>query len=180
MLTNKTTVDALATLFGLTSWDDVREMNEEYIFSCGSDAAKNAAQDDATADEVEAADMAGQEAADTELYGQWHTGVLDAATTFFEKHNLALFPVKVRGKINAYPYDFTISPANGEWRDAARCILATVNGVGMFHFSNLKEFLASGPYTAREAVLSHLGYVPRYSEVYGTTSAEQLYSRAWR
>jgi hypothetical protein len=40
--------------------------------------------------------------------------------------------------------------------------------------------LSSGPYTAKQAVLSHLGYIKRYPDVYGSTGARQLYENAWR
>lgn len=61
---------------------------------------------------------------------------------------------------------FTLTPKKS-WRDAAECIRDTINGVGSFYFSSLKEFLASGPYTAREAVLTHLHWMKRRPDVYG-------------
>lgn len=51
---------------------------------------------------------------------------------------------------------------------------------GDFHFDSLREFLASGPYTARQAVLSHLGYLKRHPHVYGGPSPRQMYEQHWR
>ena len=52
---------------------------------------------------------------------------------------------------------------------------AYVNGVDYFHFGTLKEFLDSGPYSGREAVLNHIGYIPQWAEVYGDTDARRIY-----
>jgi hypothetical protein len=55
-----------------------------------------------------------------------------------------------------------------------------VNGVGYFHFDNLKDFLDSGPYTPREAVLSHLHWLKDRAEVYGDVRPNLQYDRAVR
>lgn len=50
-----------------------------------------------------------------------------------------------------------MEPVRGKrWEDAADKIRETINGVGYFTFYSLREFLESGPYTARQAALSHL------------------------
>lgn len=53
------------------------------------------------------------------------------------------------------------------WEDASDKIRMTINGVGYFHFNTVKEFMQSGPYTARESVLQHLGWIKDYWDVYG-------------
>lgn len=87
-------------------------------------------------------------------------------------------PRRTTARTDKRRYDFKIVPSNS-WDDAANKIRETINGVGTFHFNNLREFLSSGPYTARQAVLSHLGYIKRYPDVYGGSGARQLYDRAW-
>jgi hypothetical protein len=62
-----------------------------------------------------------------------------------------------------------ISPRTS-WNKSADKIRALINGVGMFYFASLGEFLRSGPYTAKEAVIGHIGLIKRYSDVYGETS----------
>ena len=59
-------------------------------------------------------------------------------------------------------------------------IRETINGVGDFHFSSLREFLDSGPYTARQAVLGHLRSIRSYPAVYGGSGAHQMYEQHWR
>jgi hypothetical protein len=56
------------------------------------------------------------------------------------------------------------------WNRSADKLRELINGVGMFHFSSLGEFLRSGPYTAKEAVIGHLNFLKRYSDVYGEES----------
>lgn len=74
-----------------------------------------------------------------------------------------------------------VSPVNGkDWHNAANEIRECVNGYGPFYFSSLREFLDSGPYTAREAVDSHLGYIGSYADVYGDYSAKYLLEKSFR
>jgi hypothetical protein len=61
---------------------------------------------------------------------------------------------------------YTVSPRK-DWKTSLKAIIETINGVGYFHFSSVRELLQSGPFTEREAVLSHLHYLKDYGEVYG-------------
>lgn len=63
------------------------------------------------------------------------------------------------------------------WDDSAEQIIEVINGIGFFHFNSLREFLDSGPYTAREAVEGHLHHMASYGEVYGTSSPRRLYQK---
>jgi hypothetical protein len=52
-------------------------------------------------------------------------------------------------------------------KKATRELSETVGGVGYFHFGSVKELTDSGPWTVREAVLGHLGWMKDWYEVYG-------------
>lgn len=66
------------------------------------------------------------------------------------------------------------------WKDAADRIRHTINGYGMFEFGTLKEFLDSGPYTDRGAVLNHLHWIKTWYQVYGSPNAQGQLDRALR
>jgi len=63
------------------------------------------------------------------------------------------------------------------WEDSLTPIVETINGVGYFYFRDGKELMRSGPYTAREAVLSHMGYLNDVGSVYGEESLERKFER---
>lgn len=175
-MSDKINVDQLAKLFDLPTWDDVEEMNLDYI----SEAARG------LDDEEE--EMAAMTAARDEVYSNWHDAVMSVAHQLFGEHDLELEPVRQRR--GAPAYEFRIKPIHihvwphglrHDWKHSAMMMLRTINGVGYFQFDSLKDFLDSGPYTPRQAVLSHLGYIARYPEVYGTMmSARQMYEGSWR
>lgn len=151
-------VSQLAKLLDLPSWEDIDELNMDYYWEC---VDRDASEEEAMEQEFAARD---------EVERQWRNAVMHAAEQLLGEHGLEL-----QGGTWEYQLVPTVS-----WRDAANQIRQTINGVGYFHFGTLAEFLESGPYTAREAVLSHLGYVSRYPEVYGTSSARSLYEASWR
>lgn len=150
-------------MFKLPSWEKIEEFNLDYIA-------------DAYASEGGGNEQAEREAQD-ELFGKWHAGVEAAAQELFAQHGLALRPrVPQRGRL---PYEYRVVPLKS-WEDAAEAILDTINGVGYFHFNSLREFLDSGPYTPRQAVFSHIGYIKDRPLVYGGDSAKSYYDREWR
>jgi hypothetical protein len=169
-------IDQLAKLFGLPDWDEVDERNVDYRFEAGSYAEREAREDGATEEEAEEAGLKAEQEAQDEVYRNWHSGVEAAAEDLFNAHGLALIG---RGKAEPWYYEYKIAPERS-WKDAAGKIMDTINGVGYFYFNSLREFLDSGPYTARQAVLEHLGYISDYPEVYGSSSARSIYERAWR
>lgn len=160
---DKITIDQLAKMFSLPDWDKIDEMNQQHYWE-----ASRGAEDQEEAEQAE----------QTEVYNQWYDAVEAAASQLFEKHGLELKPTGKQGT-STRRYDFKVVPQKS-WSDAADKIRETINGVGLFHSDDLSEFLRSGPYTAREAVLTHLGHVKSYPAVYGSSSAHQLYDRAWR
>ena len=72
------------------------------------------------------------------------------------------------------PNRYKVTPKT-DWKTSLKKIIETINGIGMFHFSSVKEFLDSGPYTPREGVLTHLHYLADYGSVYGEASLKHQF-----
>jgi len=155
--TGKINLDELAELLGVTPWDKLDDMNQDYYWEAGGGTEE------------------GEQEARDEVFRKYHDALNNTADDLFEQHGLVLNPV---GKART-PYEFTIAPKKS-WDDAAVLVLDTINGVGMFTFSSVREFLDSGPYTARQAVLQHLHYIKRRPEVYGERSARDRFEHTYR
>lgn len=164
---DKLNIDQIAKLFDLPDWNRIDDMNQQHYWEMSRGAG-----------DEEEAQLAAEREAQNEVYGQWYDAVESAASKLFEEHGLELDPTGKQGT-KERRYDFKIVPSKS-WSDAADKLRETINGVGTFHFDNLREFLGSGPYTARQAVLSHLSYIKRYPAVYGGQGANQMYEQAWR
>ena len=163
---DKINIDQLAKLFDLPDWERVDEMNQHNYWEMSRGAGDEEEQQEA------------EQKAQEEIYRQWYDAVESAANKLFEEHGLELDPTGKQGTKDRR-YDFKIVPGKS-WDDAADKLRETINGVGTLHFDTLRDFLDSGPYTARQAVLSHLGYIKRYPAVYGGQGANQMYAQAWR
>ena len=165
---DRITIDQLAEMFGLPEWDDVRELNADNL----TDGIDWSDEDAALEAELAAAN---------EIYARWYDAVRKVADVLFKAHGLELVDtVKVTKDFHRC-VDLRVRPkATSDWKTAAEKLRQTINRVGYFYFSSLKEFLDSGPYTARRAVLTHLPYVRHYAEVFGVSSARTLYEVAWR
>lgn len=168
------TMDDIAELFDLYTYDEIDEYNVDYIADVGMQAYDDAIDDDATDEEADDARNEAEMEASDEVFRFWHNGVMAAAEEAFDHVGLILDPVSD----DDYPWEFKLKPETS-WKNAADGILDLINGVGIFYFGSLNEFLDSGPYTPKEAVLEHIGYLPRYYEIYGG-SASMAYERAWR
>jgi hypothetical protein len=165
-------VDTLAEAFDLPTWDDTDERNADYY----AEQADHYANDP---DDEESRFAAETEAAN-EVFARWYDAVMAAVEHEFGEHGLTLVPCQVkRRKSVERPWEYRIVPTES-WRDAAGRIMDTINGVGSFEFRTVKEFLDSGPYTAREAVLKHLHWLHRRSDVYGDVSPRRRFDAAWR
>lgn len=176
-VSDKLNVDEIAKLFGIDEYSDLSERNTDYIGESGYEAREYALSEGASEEEADEADMKAQEGAEAELFHQWHDGVFGAAEQLFGKHGLTLVPAGKKGE--SYPYEYKVAPEES-WDKALVAIIKTINGVGDFRFGSLREFLDSGPYTPRTGVLTHLGYISSYPAVYGDTSAQRMYERAFR
>ena len=166
---DKITIDQLAKLLGLPDWGSVDEKNQHNYWEMSRGA------------EGEDAQIKAEQEAQEEVYRQWFDAVESTAEKLLGEHGLELLAMKHTRKVNQNyrPHALKIIPSKS-WDDAADKIRETINGVGDFHFDNLKEFLHAEAATARQVVLSHLGYIKRYPAVYGGLGANQMYESAWR
>lgn len=159
-------IDQLAEMFDLPTWERIDELNQEHYW------------DEARGVEGEDEQTKAEQAAQDAVYNQWYDAVEGTASKIFDEHGLELSPAGKEGTTKRR-YNFKLVPAKS-WNDVADKIRETVNGVGSFHYNNLREFLESGPYTARQAALSHLHWIKRYSDVYGGMSPKRMYDNLWR
>lgn len=166
---DRITIDQLAKLLGLPDWESVDERNQHHYWEMSRGA------------EGEDAQINAEQAAQEEVYRQWYDAVESTAAKLLGEHGLELLAMKHTRKVNQNYRPHTLKIiAYSTWDDAANKIRETINGVGDLHSDTLSEFLKSGPYTAKQAVIAHLGYIKRYPAVYGGPGANQLYDQAWR
>jgi hypothetical protein len=178
---DKINIDQLAQLFDLPAFDDIDELNRDHVMEAGSAAYNSAREDDEDASEsdLEAAREKAEMRAQDEIYNSWYDAVEGATSSLFEQHHLELEPTGKEGT-EKRRYNFKIVPKK-TWLDSAEKIRQTADGVGSVYVGNdVKEFLSLGPWTARQAVLEHLGVITSYPSVYGSTSAQRLYEHAFR
>lgn len=166
-------IDQLAKLFDLPSWDRIDELNQQHYWEQAGGAG-----------DEDAREAAESEARD-EIYAKWYDAVERVASDLFEQHGLELQPAgkwhpSTHSKTRAErrPHLMKVVPSNS-WEDAAERIRETVNGDGTLGFGSLREFLDSGPYTARQAVLTHLSWIRRYPAIFGGLGVHQRYDQAW-
>lgn len=170
--TDKIDLARIVKMFDLPDEEAIWESNWEYLAEARSIARKEA-DEDATEEEIEKAENEAENAAQEEIWGNYHNAVTSAADQLFEVHDLELVPVR---KGERYPFEFRIQPVSGKtWKDAARKLAATINGVGLT-YEDPSEY-GRAP---RQYVLSRLGWVSSYPEVYGSSSASSIYERSWR
>jgi len=148
------------------------EFNIYYIFEQGDYAYKQAIEDGEDEDKAEGA----RSKTEGKLINKLSTAYINAAIETIEnaltKHfALDLTEVKER---KGEQTRWKITPLR-TWRESLGHIVETINGVGLFRFDSIREFLDSGPYTEREGVLTHLHYLADYSSVYGVRSLERTF-----
>lgn len=173
-VTDRIDVDQFAKMFKLPSWESVQEQNVDYISESSGYARREGRQEDMSEEEIEAASQKAEEEASEEVYRNWHGAVTSAADELFGHHKLVLVPL--RKKKTPYPFEFRIEPAHGAtWGDAAKALAATIDGVGLT-YEDPNEY-ARAP---KNYVLSRLGWIGAYPEVYGTSNPSRIYERSWR
>lgn len=166
-------LDVLADLFGLPSTDDLYEGSAGYLAEVYSSIYKAALEEQSKHKAEERAAEVEQEEMSA-IYSRHVSAILSAVEPIFEHHHLELIH-----RNDEWKDEYFIQPeSSSTWRDAANAIRQTINGVGYFHFNTLKEFLDSGPWTAKEAVLSHLGSISDAVEVYGLRRPKSSYYSA--
>jgi hypothetical protein len=155
----------LATIVGKHPWEDI----EEDVYSNASDnrwlhekeIIRRAERDDEEIDEteLEAQIEKAEQAEITEAYDSWLSDVETPAENLFRQVGLELTVTHPDTSIYEY------GPIKS-WDAAAELMRELVNGASMFQFNSLEDFLDSGPYTAEEAVINHIGWLRDYYKVY--------------
>lgn len=88
----------------------------------------------------------------------------------------ALFAAEIIMRMN----DEHVTLSSKDWANSARLLIGIINDVGYFHFNNLREAIASGPYrNAKEFALKHIGWLNSYPEIYGGPTYKAKYERAF-
>jgi hypothetical protein len=155
---NKLHVLDIAKMFGLPEADDFEDSNWMYLDQFGDDEREEAQQN---------------------LYNSWHDGVMYVAEKLFGEHGLILVPTG-RGAKKDRPYFYKVMPEKS-WQHAAGKIVNTINGVGMFRFDSVRDFVyVTSSKNVREAVLSHLRSIRDWPDVYGGRSASLLFESQLR
>lgn len=158
-------LDGLARAFGLKAdLADFMENNIDNIAQRGHYAYENAIERGKTERQAENAMEKAEEEAHDEIGKAYIAAVFDTIEKEAEKFDLTVIQQK--------PNEYKVVPTT-DWRTSLREIIRTINGVGMFQFDSIKEFLESGPYTLREGVLTHLHYLADYGRVYGESSLQR-------
>lgn len=175
--TDKTNLNELAEMLGLRTVDDYQDRIMNNSNDTWSYVHKEALSEGLSEEEAEEKAQQAEQEENDEAIGKHIDAVTEVAENLLEKHGLTLAPIMYRGKPSKF--DFKIAPQKS-WSDAAAKLMETINGVGYFHFSNLKEFLDSGPYSVRDASLKHVHWIKDYGEVYGDGSPKGDYDRKMR
>ncbi len=170
------TIDDIAKDFKV---DSVGDYDEKVLHSGGGSydfVYKQALEAGKTEEQAEEAAREAEDEERDEAVGKYMDAVMFVADRLYGEHGLTLVP-KHKGKHQSY--DFKVVPEKS-WEDAADRIRQTINGVGYFEFNNLRDFLTSGPYTPREAVMEHLHWIASWPEVYGEGKPGSMVERRMR
>lgn len=166
LTSNHIDFDRLCRLLKVDTWDEIDDRVHEW--GCWD---ANATEEENLKNEAEERD---------EYFRKYYDAVMHVAEDLFEKHGLRFEGVRFRRrKLADRPWDFRILPIDS-WLDAASHLRQTIDGMGPFTFSSVRYFLSTGPYTAREAVLRHLGWIPDWYEVYEGGKAASRVDRRLR
>ena len=169
-------IDTLCKLLGVTTLDDYADRLNDCDWGCYVHIRDEAL---AVGFSDEEADEKARDAEDAERGHAWikyRDAVVYVANKLFGEHGLTLVE-KRRPK--GETYEWNVVPLLS-WRDAADLIRRTINGVGIFEFTSTREFLASGPYTPKQAVMQHLHWIKRWSDVYGEPKPQAMIERRMR
>lgn len=158
----------LAKLLHLPDFEEFEY--EPYVFEAGDYAYKSAIDDGQSDSQAEAEQERAEHAAQAEQWSSYISALSYVAEELFGKHRLNIHESKKRSGI------YRITP-QVDWPTAANAIRTTINGYGQFEFSSLREFLDSGPWTARQAVLQHLNWIWRWPEIYTSGSPRSMFER---
>ena len=166
-------IDAFAKFLGVPTVEDIWELNTEWLGDAYAAGMEDARSEDLSEEEAEERALEWEQNAGDELFSRYVGALEAAAEAILGPQNLAAEAKPKKGIYKIVP--------SGTWREAASALVQTINGVGMFYYTDAKELKDAGPYKSyKQAVLSHLHWATRYPEVYGTRSAELVFSDSWR
>jgi len=165
-------VQELADWAGIeTDFDGLIESNSDYIWDAGSYAEKEAIEAEATEVEIEKARNNAERSVGDALYRAWKKSVEAGARYLLESRTIDL-PLGLTEYNGAYSIDLR---AGTSWAELVSKLVVIINGVGSFEFRSAKELADSGPYTMKQAAVSHLGWVKSWPNVYGGHSAQRIF-----
>jgi len=170
------TFDRLCSAFGLKAgmedYEDLHHNNIDYFFSIQDEAEKEARRDGK--DPAEAEEIGAEAAAEANdrMYGGYEAAAVGAIEKMAEEFfDLNVIEIKATPKT---PTTYKVKPIKS-WKQSGEKIVEAINGVGYFYFQNFKDLMRSGPYTEREAVLSHLHYLADVGSIYGAVSLQRKF-----
>ena len=170
------TFDRLCSAFGMEAgmedYENLYERNIDYFFSIQDEAEKEARRDGK--DPAEAEEIGAEAAAEANdrMYGGYEAAAVGAIEKMAEEFfDLNVIEIKATPKT---PTTYKVKPIKS-WKQSGEKIVEAINGVGYFYFQNFKDLMRSGPYTEREAVLSHLHYLADVGSIYGAVSLQRKF-----
>ena len=170
------TLDRLCKDMGVDTVEDFYErvVANDYTYS---EAYKWAIGEGKSEEEAEEIARKAEEDSLSEASDKYMDAVMSVARELYAEHELDL----TEDPKNCL--QFHVSPTKRDkrgrldWRSSLECIRQTINGVGYFEFSSVKELLLSGPYTPRSAVMQHLHCIIDHPRVYGNGTAKYMVER---
>lgn len=171
------TLDEIAKLLGVTTWEKMEEMNPDAWGYQYSEAHRQAKAEGLSDEEAEEKALEAESQARDEDYRSWKNAMEHVAETFLGYHGMTMSPLKTK----SYLYKITSACANpltGEpnWDEPAEKIMGTINGDGILgHIASLKDFkYMESTKSSRKIALEHLSWIARYADVYGVASAKRM------
>lgn len=151
--------------FGLTTMDDLIEINSEWVWECSVDAARDLTHD--TPEWQDRVDSHGEEL--WSRINSVYNSSLESTFSYLSELGVTV----------SLGDDNSVIFSSDNWEEAGVAVLESINGYGLFHFHDLEELVSSGPYAGvKEAVIAHLHWHKRRGEVYGETGIKGLFDKA--
>ncbi len=172
--------EKMAKLLGLPSWEDVDELNWGNFADAGEYAYTEAFKefscegDEVAQEKAEEARESGSTVAANEMYSSYESACDRAFEVYLRYHGMEFTAAEGEA------WMLEITPLES-WEKSAACVRETIEGVGMFGYDSLEDFIGSSSCEdARDVVESHLHWLKRYGEVYGNDSPIRIYERSFR
>ena len=171
----KISADALAKMFGISTFDDILEYNFDYMAETAHYGIQSLIEqgelDPDNEEEVEEKRYEIEQEVGDGLYRAY----LNALDAVVEAECQEFEMDYERDRYDNY----ILKPARGKtWKDVAANFADTISGEGYFAIYTAKELLDTGPYKSyKEAIERHLRYMNIRYQVYGYTSPSRHFDR---